>query len=65
MAPPDFAKIKRVLATYPTRNPLRRSKDLLQARLVEKLVSTHVPQFVHGDSAVGGNSADVEPSPNA
>ncbi|MET3464273.1 GSU2403 family nucleotidyltransferase fold protein [Variovorax atrisoli] len=46
MAPPDFARIKRKLAEYPTRDPLKRSKDRIQAELVEELSATHMPQYV-------------------
>ncbi|MGN8079324.1 GSU2403 family nucleotidyltransferase fold protein [Variovorax sp. 22077] len=45
MAPPDFARIKRKLAEYPARDPLKRSKDRLQAELVEELIATHMPQY--------------------
>jgi hypothetical protein len=40
MHPMDFVKIKRALGTYPTRDPLKRTKDLLQADLVEELVQS-------------------------
>lgn len=45
MAPANFVQIKRALAAYPTREPLKRSKDLLQAQLVEELIATHMPQY--------------------
>jgi hypothetical protein len=45
MHPLDFVKIKRVLAAYAARDPLKVSKDRLQADLVEELVRTHMPQY--------------------
>ncbi len=46
MHPMDFVKIKRALGNYPTRDPLKRTKDLLQADLVEELVQSHMPQYL-------------------
>lgn len=54
MHPMDFVKIKRVLGTYPTRDPLRRTKDLLQADLVEALVHSHMPQYARAEGAIDG-----------
>ena len=45
MHPVDFVKIKRALADHPTRDPRKRTKDQLQADLVEDLVRTHMPQY--------------------
>jgi len=45
MHPLDFVKIKRALADHPTRDPRKRTKDQLQADLVEDLVRTHMPQY--------------------
>ena len=36
--PLDFARIKRELSTDRNRNPLKKTKDLAQADMVEKLV---------------------------
>lgn len=52
MHPMDFVKIKRALGNYPTRDPLKRSKDLLQADLVEELVHSHMPQYLRADAAI-------------
>ena len=43
--PLDFIQVKRKLAEHPTRDPLKRSKDLTQASLVEQLVASHMPQY--------------------
>jgi hypothetical protein len=52
MHPLDFVKIKRGLANYPTRDPLKRTKDLLQADLVEELVHSHMPQYLRAEAAM-------------
>lgn len=44
--PLDFVAIKRAFAAHPAREPLKRSKDLLQADLVEKLVQAWMPQYL-------------------
>ena len=46
MHPMDFVSVKRTLATYVNRDPLKRSKDVLQADLVEKLVRERMPQHL-------------------
>ena len=51
MHPLDFVKIKRTLAASPTRDPLKVSKDRLQADLVEELVRTHLPQYAINSTA--------------
>lgn len=45
MHPLDFVQIKRALAVHPSRDPLKITKDRLQADLVEELVRTHMPQY--------------------
>jgi hypothetical protein len=45
MHPLDFAAVKRSLAARPDRDPLKRGKDEHQARLVEALVTTYLPQY--------------------
>jgi len=49
MHPLDFVAVKRVLAAKPDRDPLKRSKDLLQADLVEGLVANYLPQYERPD----------------
>lgn len=46
MHPLDFVSVKRALAAYPTREPLKRSKDLMQADLIEELVNAYMPQYL-------------------
>lgn len=48
--PLDFARIKRTLSALSERDPLKRSKDLLQAQIAEDLVINYLPQL--GDQAV-------------
>lgn len=43
--PLDFAKVKRTLAAMQEREPLKRSKDLLQAHIAEGLVERYLPQL--------------------
>ena len=45
MHPLDFVDVKRALAKYPNRDPLKRSKDVLQAELVATLVRDYMPQY--------------------
>jgi len=45
MHPADFVSVKRALANYPNRDPLKRSKDALQADLVETLIRDCMPQY--------------------
>jgi len=52
MHPLDFVIVKRMLAEYPGREVLKRSKDRLQADLVEDLIRTHMPQYSHVKAAV-------------
>jgi hypothetical protein len=44
ISPVAFAEFKRWLARQPERDPLKRSRDLRQAELVEKLVAEYFPQ---------------------
>jgi hypothetical protein len=43
--PLDFAKVKRTLSTMRERDPLKRSKDLLQAQIAEDLVERYLPNL--------------------
>lgn len=43
--PLDFARIKRLLADHPQREPLKRSKDLLQADIVDYIVHQYLPNL--------------------
>ena len=43
--PLDFAKVKRTLAAMRERDPLKRSKDLLQAQIAEDLVAQYLPNL--------------------
>ncbi|MDA7417748.1 GSU2403 family nucleotidyltransferase fold protein [Xenophilus arseniciresistens] len=45
MHPLHFVETKRMLASLPARDPLKSSKDRLQADLVEALVRSHMPQY--------------------
>lgn len=47
--PLSFAHIKKQLAALHTREKLKISKDLLQARLVEELVETYMPTMLETD----------------
>lgn len=47
--PLEFAAIKRALAEFPDREPLKRSKDRLQADLVTELVHEYLPQCQRPD----------------
>ena len=49
MHPLDFAAVKRTLATMPNRDPLKSSKDALQAELVRTLVTNYMPQYERRD----------------
>lgn len=46
--PADFARIKRALAARLDRDPLKKSKDQLQAEVVEQLVAEYLPQLEQG-----------------
>lgn len=64
MHPLDFVSIKRALAEFPDREPLKRSKDRLQADIVEELVREYMPQYQRAKSAViDDDEADVDPAP--
>jgi len=60
MHPLDFVKVKRALAVYPDREPLKRSKDRIQAELVEKLVDEYMPQYQRAKSATGEDDGQGE-----
>lgn len=59
MSPLDFVEVKRVLANYPNRDPLKRSKDELQAGLVEDLVRNYMPQYSRQKASEGMNGPDA------
>lgn len=54
--PLDFARIKRELSTDRNRNPLKKTKDLAQADMVEKLVHECLP---HLDRDAQGNQEPI------
>ena len=54
--PLDFARIKRELSTDRNRNPLKKTKDLAQADMVEKLVHVCLP---HLDRDAQGNQEPI------
>lgn len=62
MHPMAFASIERVLADFPNREPLKRSKDRLQADLVEALVHEYMPQYAnaHPDGKVDAETRSPE-----
>ncbi|HWT20563.1 MAG TPA: GSU2403 family nucleotidyltransferase fold protein [Variovorax sp.] len=60
MHPLDFIDVKRALAKYPNRDPLKRSKDLLQAELVATLVRDYMPQYAR---LAPSESVDVPEEP--
>lgn len=45
VSPVTFAKFKRWMAAQPDREPLKRQRDILQAELVEELVTEYLPQL--------------------
>lgn len=57
MHPLAFVSVKRVLADFPNRDPLKRSKDRLQADLVEALIREYLPQYAEAD---GGNKREAD-----
>jgi hypothetical protein len=48
--PLAFVAFKRWLAARPDRDPLKRSRDLLQAETVERLVDEYLPQLETGQA---------------
>ena len=63
MHPMDFVKIKRALGNYPTRDPLKRTKDILQADLVEELVHSHMPQYLRAEAATDDSNEPAAKPP--
>jgi len=55
--PLDFARIKRQLSKDRNRNPLKKTKDLAQADMVEKLVRECLPHLVRDAQ---GNQEPIE-----
>jgi hypothetical protein len=45
LSPVAFAKFKRWLAAQPTRDPMKRSRDTLQAEVVEQIVAEYLPHI--------------------
>lgn len=43
--PLTFVEIKRMISKLPGRESIKRTKDALQADVVEQLISTHMPQY--------------------
>jgi len=43
--PLDFSRVKRALAAKPDRDPLKKAKDLMQAKLVAELVENFLPHL--------------------
>lgn len=48
VSPTAFAQFKRWLASAPDREPMKVSRDLLQAELVEQLVEEYLPHLAYG-----------------
>lgn len=46
VSPIEFIKIKKKLSTQPDRDPIKKSRDRLQANLIEKLVNEYLPQLL-------------------
>lgn len=63
MQPLDFVAVKRSLASSPSREPLKRRKDALQAELVDELVRSRLPQYLRGPEAAVGRDQNVEDDP--
>lgn len=49
VSPVVFASFKRWQAVQPNRDALKRTRDVLQATLVERLVTEYLPQLMSGD----------------
>lgn len=45
VSPVEFIKVKRILAANPDREQIKKSRDLLQADIIEELVREYLPQF--------------------
>lgn len=45
MHPIVFARFKRWMAALANRDPKKKERDLLQARIVEQIVDQHLPQL--------------------
>lgn len=48
--PLAFARFKRWMSALPNRDAKKRERDLLQARIVEEIVATHLPHLRTGDT---------------
>lgn len=46
VSPVEFVKVKKWLSTQPDRDPIKRSRDQLQAHIIENLVSEYLPQLL-------------------
>ncbi len=60
--PLDFARIKRELSRNKDRDPLKKSKDLTQAEMVEALVGGYLPQLA---KPAKGTAAGIKPGGTA
>lgn len=45
MHPLTFVRVKRIIAATSGREPLKKTKDILQADLIEGLIESHMPQY--------------------
>jgi hypothetical protein len=48
--PLAFARFKRWMSALPNRDAKKKARDLLQAQIVEEIVSNHLPHLAHGDN---------------
>jgi len=48
--PLAFARFKRWMSALPNRDAKKKARDLLQAQIVEEIVSAHLPHLTHGDN---------------
>jgi hypothetical protein len=46
VSPIEFIKVKKRLSMLPGRDPIKKSRDHLQARIIEKLVAEYLPQLI-------------------
>ena len=59
--PVVFSRLKGALAASPTRNPLKKSRDELQAQAVAQLVDEMLPHLLPGDSTTIGRDTGEHP----
>jgi hypothetical protein len=46
VSPVEFIKVKKALAMNPEREQIKRSRDLLQANIIDELVQKYLPQVL-------------------